>query len=251
MKLIVAGSTGFVGTEVMRQALVHPAVTSIAALARRVTAVPQGAGSGADTTKLTSVVCEDFRSYSESVKRDLAGADACIWLIGLTPSEVKKMPWQEVRSICLDYTVTGLETIAQLPRDPASKSFRFLYVSGANAERDPRKKPWVLGDYCLLRGEVESHVLEHAKVSRGAVEACIAKPGLIDEPGRTGVVMKAVQTIGRSFIGLPKIDVGEIAAALLDQAINGIDTDTLLNADLVRLGQEALRARAAGRHRSP
>ncbi|WP_394830007.1 hypothetical protein LVJ94_26220 [Pendulispora rubella] len=240
MKLIVAGSTGFVGTEVIRQALANPAVTSIAALARRVTTVPQSTGPGADTTKLTSVVCEDFERYPERVTRELAGADACIWLIGVTPSHLKKMPWQEVRKICLDYTVAGLAASAQLPRAPASKPFRFLYVSGANAERDPRKKPWVLGDYCLLRGDVESRVLEHAKESRGAVEACIAKPGLIDAPGRTGLMMKTVQTIGRSLIGLPKVDLGEMAAALLEQAVNGLEKDTLLNADLVRIGTKAL-----------
>lgn len=72
------------------------------------------------------------------------------------------------------------------------------------------------------------------------MEACVAKPGLIDAPGRTGLVMQAVQTVGRSIIGLPKVDVSEIAATLLDQAVNGIDKDTLLNEDLVRIGQKAL-----------
>ena len=89
-----------------------------------------------------------------------------------------------------------------------------------------------------LQGETESRVLDYAKGSNGSVEACVAKPGLIDAPGRTGPVMKAVQTIGRSFIGLPKIDVSEIAAALLDQAVNGFENDTLLNEDLIRIGQK-------------
>jgi hypothetical protein len=79
MKLIVAGSTGFVGTEVIRQALSNPAITSIIALARRETPVPQSAGP--DVAKLKSVVCSDFSSYSEDVKKELAGADACIWYI--------------------------------------------------------------------------------------------------------------------------------------------------------------------------
>lgn len=79
MKLIVAGSTGYVGTEVVRQALSIPAVTSVLALARRATPIPQNLGPAADTSKLKSVVCEDLGSYSESVKDDLSGADACIW----------------------------------------------------------------------------------------------------------------------------------------------------------------------------
>lgn len=79
MKLIVAGSTGFVGTEVIRQAINNPAVTSIIALARRQTDVPQDAGVNA--SKLKSVVCDNFDSYSDKVKNELRGANACIWYV--------------------------------------------------------------------------------------------------------------------------------------------------------------------------
>lgn len=81
MKLVIAGSTGYVGTEVVRQAISHPAVTSIVALARRETPVPDNADPDADTTKLKSVVCEDFMNYGETVKEELANADACIWQV--------------------------------------------------------------------------------------------------------------------------------------------------------------------------
>lgn len=72
-------------------------------------------------------------------------------LIGVTPSNLRTMPWDEVRKICVDYTQTGLDSMAQLPRDSAGRPLRFIYTSGAKSERDPSKKPWVLGDYCLLR----------------------------------------------------------------------------------------------------
>jgi len=81
MKLIVAGATGFVGTEVVRQALSHPKITSILALARRPTPVPSNAGPGADPSKLQSVVCDNFENYSDTVKKQLAGADACVWYV--------------------------------------------------------------------------------------------------------------------------------------------------------------------------
>jgi hypothetical protein len=54
------------------------------------------------------------------------------------------------------------------------------------------------------------------------------------------MAMKAVSTVGRSIIGLPLVGVSEIAATLLEQAINGIEKDTLLNDDLIRIGQKAL-----------
>lgn len=79
MKIIVAGSTGLVATEVIRQALSNPAISSIVALARRVTDIPQNVNPDADTSKFKPVVCEDFENYTESLKQELANADACIW----------------------------------------------------------------------------------------------------------------------------------------------------------------------------
>lgn len=80
MKLIVAGSTGFVGTEVIRQALSNAAITSIIALGRHPVPAPQNAGPTADVSKLKSVVLDDFgQEYPDGVKKELSGADACIW----------------------------------------------------------------------------------------------------------------------------------------------------------------------------
>lgn len=77
MKLVIGGSTGLVGTELVRQALSHPGVTSIVGLSRRETTVPSGSSDAAG--KLNSVVCDDFENYPDSVKKELEGADACIW----------------------------------------------------------------------------------------------------------------------------------------------------------------------------
>ncbi len=77
MKLIIAGSTGFVGAELVRQSLGNPAITSIIALSRRENPGPPEAGPAA--AKLTSIVCDNFESYPDSVKKELGNADACIW----------------------------------------------------------------------------------------------------------------------------------------------------------------------------
>jgi len=234
MKLVVAGSSGFVATEIIRQAIHNPAITSIIALARRETAVPQNAG--ADASKLKAVVCEDFTNYSEDVKKQLAGADACIWTIAVTPSTLKTMPFEEVHKICFDYTVTGIQTMSSV----ASKPFRFIYISGVNGERDQTKKPWIMADYALLRGKAESHVLDFAKKSEGAVEVSVAKPGMIDAPGRSSFVGGIAKSILLPVVGVPKVQVSQIAATLINQAVNGLEKETLLNKDLVRIGSQAL-----------
>ncbi|KFZ09904.1 hypothetical protein V501_05438 [Pseudogymnoascus sp. VKM F-4519 (FW-2642)] len=235
MKLVVAGSTGFVGTEIVRQALSHPAITSVVGLARRSTPTPHNAGPGMDARKLKSVICEDFMDYTDDVKQELAGADACIWLISVTITRARSVPQEKAREICLDYTMTGLDSISQLS---TSKPFRFIYTSGAKSKRDTSKAPWLMSDYLLLRGEVETRVLSYAKESGGNVEACVVKPGLVD--GETGSIVRAMQTVGCYMINMPRVEVCDLAAALLQQVVEGFDSDTLLNEDLVRIGQKAL-----------
>jgi nucleoside-diphosphate-sugar epimerase len=79
MKLIVTGATGLLGTWVIRESLQNPKITSVIALARRPVSAPENAGDGFDTSKLKSLVLEDFTNYPEDVKSQLADADACIW----------------------------------------------------------------------------------------------------------------------------------------------------------------------------
>lgn len=81
MKLIVVGATGLIGSEVVRQALAHKAVTSVVALGRRPTPPPAGLTAGSSVEKFTSVTCEDFNNYSADVKAQISGADACIWYV--------------------------------------------------------------------------------------------------------------------------------------------------------------------------
>lgn len=79
MKIIVVGSTGFVASEIIRQALSRQDVTSIYALGRREISPPPNLGPHADESKLNSVILKDFEYYPDDVKGKLAGADAVIW----------------------------------------------------------------------------------------------------------------------------------------------------------------------------
>ena len=81
MKLVIAGATGFVATELIRQSLSIPKITSIIAMARHPVSTPSNLGPKADPSKLHSVIIEDYGSYPEEVMKQLAGADACIWYV--------------------------------------------------------------------------------------------------------------------------------------------------------------------------
>ncbi|KAI0517485.1 hypothetical protein F5B22DRAFT_645666 [Xylaria bambusicola] len=266
MKLIIAGSTGFLATELIRQALAHPGVTSVIALGRREASVPAGVESNG---KFKSVICKDFENYSDDIKSEIAEADACIWYaftlliiqyrarfplltsftlgrtIAIVPGKLRSMSWEEACKISRDYAVTAIETISQLRRDKPNGTFRFIYVSGHTATRDPSKKPLILPDYSVMRGEAETRILKCAQESNGAIEASVAKPGLIDDPKDPRFWTRAAKNYGRMLFGIPKVEVKVIAATLVDQVVNGLEKDTLENKDLVRIGTKALAAQAS------
>ncbi|RSL68067.1 hypothetical protein CEP54_002924 [Fusarium duplospermum] len=262
MKVVVAGSTGFLGTEVIRQALSHPKITTVVALARRETPVPEGSESQADVSKLKSVVCDDFINYPEHVKAEISDAHACIWycfglgdrsetpraaddtgrLIAITPAKSKTYPRDKLREICRDYPLAALEAFSNFNKGK-TEPFRFVYVSGSNAERDLDKVPRLMGSYSLMRGLVELSILERVEKCNGALNACVFKPGLINT-ANTSILVKGIQSVARVLIGLPSIQRDEVAAALLEKAVNGFEKDTYLNDELIEIGQEALKALA-------
>ena len=111
-------------------------------------------------------------------------------------------------------------------------------MSGAATERDLTKTPSFMPQYSLMRGETENRMLAFAAEHKDAMEACVAKPGLITAPGQY------LKTIGATMLNLvgvfPKIDVSEVSAAMLQQVISGWEKEPLENADLVRIGRQAL-----------
>ncbi|OAR02377.1 hypothetical protein LLEC1_02596 [Akanthomyces lecanii] len=241
MKLIVVGATGLIGGEVIRQALSHKSITSVVALGRRPTTPPKSITAAPALEKFQSVTLEDFTNYPDDVKQQLSGADACIWLLAITPSASKSMDFEVVKKVCVDYVMKGFDTLKQLPRPEGGKPLRFVYASGAKAERDQTKKPMILGDYTLMRGRIETQLLDATKESGGIMETCLLRLGLVKSPERMGLVTGMLASVAGGVIGLPLIDIREIGAAAVSAAVHGFDKDTLDNDELIAMGRKELK----------
>ncbi|KIH87670.1 hypothetical protein SPBR_05245 [Sporothrix brasiliensis 5110] len=241
MKLIIAGATGYTATELIRQSLRRPEVTSVVALARKATPVPSDIAPGSsDAAKFTSVVVKDYEGpydADDRVKTALAGADACIWTVAITPSKSSAYPFDEVRRVCQTSTLAGLRAIyAARGGSTKTSPFRFMYMSGIAAERDQTKTPSFKPEYTLMRGETENQVLAYAAEHKPDVEAIIVKPGLITS-GR--VVQDWIMAPLLGFVaGVPSIPLTVLASVMLDAAINGAKTDTLMHQDMSKIGKE-------------
>jgi len=78
MKLIVAGATAFVGSEVIHQSLRRPDITTVMALSR----TPLPPQDSVSEAKLRNVIINDYGDYPDSVKKEFSGAETCIWYVG-------------------------------------------------------------------------------------------------------------------------------------------------------------------------
>lgn len=73
MKLVLTGSTGFVGSEVLEQCQQHPDIESLVVLTRR------PLDQNRPNSKTRNLIVEDFKQYSDEVSEAINDADACIW----------------------------------------------------------------------------------------------------------------------------------------------------------------------------
>ncbi|CRL20760.1 NAD(P)-binding domain [Penicillium camemberti] len=240
MKLIIAGATSLLGAEIVRQSLQIPEITQVVALAHETVHLDESM----DSSKVRSVVINDHGEYPDDVKAEFAGADACIWTVALTPLQ-PGFDFAKARRVCQDYTKLGFEAICEA--GPA-RPFRFIYLSEEGTPRDPKKDPVILPDFFLIRRKTELMVQKFPKGKEG-VEVCIARPGVIanSTTWSRALVANLFRIINRFGRTLPSIQRSELAAAVLNQARDGIEKRTLLNADLVRLGRRELKFRSAPR----
>jgi len=75
--------------------------------------------------------------------------------VAITPSKSKSLPFEEVRRVCQDNALAGLEAIFEARgQSDSGRPFRFMYISGSAAERDQNKTPSYMPQYRLMRVSV-------------------------------------------------------------------------------------------------
>ncbi|KAJ5102402.1 hypothetical protein NUU61_004624 [Penicillium alfredii] len=206
MKVILAGSTGFIGGQVLDVCLQSPAITSLVALTRRELPAHQ---------KLQSVIVEDFRQYPDSVREAIHGADACIWTLGKA-----RMPDDETaRRVSVEYTLAAARAL----QETAQKKIRFVYCSGGGAEKDQNKPLWFMQEYRRIRGQVENDLLAFAH-DHASFEPYILRPGM--------VLSREVNLRSLVFSLGPSVKVDTLAAVMVDLALKGAERTMWENADI-------------------
>ncbi|KAI2830318.1 hypothetical protein CBS133816_3621 [Aspergillus niger] len=226
MKIILTGSTGFIGHHILTQCLQNPHITSIIALSRR--PIPT------KNPKLTVKLVEDFLTYPESLLQELRGAEACIWAIGIN----RTRDTETARKINVEYTMAAMRAfgthLSFLVEGGGKKKFRFVYLSGGMSERDQSRSLWMAGEMRKIRGQVENELTDYENNNNNnnnnnnSVEVYIARPGMVLARGMS------LRTL---IFGMgPSIWVDDLAKVLVDVAVRG-DVDggrVLENEEMLR-----------------
>ena len=163
------------------------------------------------------------------------------------------------RRVSVDYTLAAAKAFT--PEDSnGGGTFRFVYLSGAAAERDQTKPLWFMQDYRRIRvafctlpphprgarslraepvpgkmligslqGQAENALLSYAGEHRDGFEAYIMRPGFVLAKETT--VKDLVRGMG------PSVKVDVLAAAMLAVARKGNETLIVENATLNQLGR--------------
>jgi nucleoside-diphosphate-sugar epimerase len=219
MRVIVAGATGFLGAEVMRQLTARADVDGVTCLTRRpVEAAP---------AKVTSVVMEDFLSYDAELARDLSGHAACVWALGSRHAPGGDAALHARATI--DYPLALLHAV--MGNDPVR--FRFCYVSGWGSDPVRGATMPFLPAGAALKGRAEGRLNDFA-AERPGLEVASFRPAKI-LPASAGALTHAFY--GRLWVG-----VDELARALIHVAL-----DAPAGATPAALTNAGLRALARGR----
>jgi uncharacterized protein YbjT (DUF2867 family) len=175
MHLILTGATGLVGSSVLDAMMRAKDVTKISILSRK----PVAMATDAHDARINVIIHRDFERYDASVLEQLAGADGCVWALGISQTKVSA---DEYVKITRDYALAAATSFATIPR-AGDRPFRFVYVSGEGATQTPGRFSAI---FARVKGETEQ-ALADLTASTPGLQADSVRPAFVDAAGHAAV----------------------------------------------------------------
>ncbi|RSL83255.1 hypothetical protein CDV31_016852 [Fusarium ambrosium] len=222
MKVVITGSTGLIGSAVIRECITNDEVTHAFILSRQ--ELPDEITRHA---KITVIIHTDFSTYPSDLLQRLAGCEACIWAIGGRAPQFPDIA--TYRKVQVDYPLTAAHEFEKYlaPGLLSNKSFRFIFCSGKYAEWDQEKSLSFMADTRLIKGQVEKGLCDIAKKGNRFNVWCARPSG----------VLSSNAGIFESLMGklYGAIKVNDLARALVQIALNGNQKQIIESDELPRI----------------
>jgi uncharacterized protein YbjT (DUF2867 family) len=146
--IILTGATGLVGSAVLAQLLSSTSITRVSILSRKPVAAAKG------HAKANVIIQSDFSRYPPSVLDQLQGADGCIWAQGKSSVGMTESDYSELTH---DWPLEAAKALGGA-KDPASKRFNFVYVSGEGADQTQTARAM----FGRIKGKAEKDLVDLA-----------------------------------------------------------------------------------------
>ncbi|KAF2720550.1 hypothetical protein K431DRAFT_285664 [Polychaeton citri CBS 116435] len=232
MKVVLTGSTGFVGNEVLEQCIQHSYITHVYCVTRH-----QIDFKYAKHPKVTQIIHESFDSWPDHILNKLssAGVEGCIWCLGGTGAKFKDK--DEAQRVGIHYPIVAGEAFSNFLAPNLSPSnqtgprsnwrrfpFRFIFLSCWGAEENQFRSLWVWGALRKTKGAAEKglfDVADHSQEIEGkkCFEVVALRPGTVLAGG------DAISTIMREGVST-SIAVNRLARAAIRTALEGSSNGT-------------------------
>ncbi|KAH6963266.1 hypothetical protein DER45DRAFT_609606 [Fusarium avenaceum] len=223
MKVVVFGATGLVGSHVARTCLDEERITKVFIITRKGPIVEI-----AKSPKVEVILHRDFESWPVDLMKRLDGVEACLWAVG-GAVEMLNNDKDYCRKVNVDFTWSFAQALnsSVVPMLPDGKEFRFVFCSGATAERDQDRTLLFLSDTRKIKGEIERRLCELADAET-RFETFLLRPAMIQDQN-TGVVRRAwMRALGLA------VDATEVGNAMVKIGVEGTTKRIVENADILK-----------------
>lgn len=135
MNILITGTTGLAGSEVLQAALSDDSIAQVTAITRKPLEIRH--------PKLKVVIHSDFLDYS-GLADMFKSHDACVWCLGIAQSLVSE---SEYHQITHDYTLAAAK--AMLAANP---KMAFMFLSGMGADSNEKSRTL----FARVKGKTEN-----------------------------------------------------------------------------------------------
>ena len=214
MNVLITGSTGMVGNELLKLCIDSEQVRNITVLNRKSLSI--------ENSKVTCIAITDFDTYDD--RSDIfENVDAAFFCIGVYTGQVSD---DLFKKITVDYAVSFAQKIHSM-----SPKARVCLLSGAGADRTEKSST----AFARYKGIAEN------AISNLGIEFYAFRPGYIypvekrNEPNMLYSLMRYMYPVIRMFGSNSSIKSTELAQSMLQVGLEGHSDEILENRDIIRL----------------